>query len=147
MMPGKLNLFACLIPIALALFVSLCLGTPIASADTTAETGVTVELTDAGTLDVQWGGDDPTFTVGGPNSGDGNVVSGNLGSGILAGNDNGGSCTVQGNLIGVAPDGVSPMGNGSHGVETTSFGISVGGTTGVTPGACTGSSQSRSIDT
>jgi CSLREA domain-containing protein len=83
-------------------------------------------------------GQTPIFVVGGPNSGDRNVVSGNLGSGILAEHDNGGTCTVQGNLIGVAPDGVSPMGNGSYGVESTSIVTGVGGTTGITPGACTG---------
>jgi hypothetical protein len=79
------------------------------------------------------------LTVGGAASGEGNVISGNIGAGILVTDNNiGGS--VLGNLIGVAPDGVSPMGNGSHGIESTSPAIpAIGGTTGVTPGACTGS--------
>jgi len=69
MMHRNMESFARLIPAMLALFVSLCLGYSTASADTTAETGISVVLTEAGTLDVQWGGDDPTFTVDGENPG------------------------------------------------------------------------------
>jgi hypothetical protein len=69
MTKGKLNAFARLISATLALFVSLCLGYSSASADTTAETGISVVLTEAGTLDVQWGGDGFAFTFGGENAG------------------------------------------------------------------------------
>src|SRR5207244_3229473 len=60
----------------------------------------------------------PTLAIGGPNAGEGNVISGNLSSGIRHANDGGGG-SVEGNLIGIAPDGVTPMGNGSHGIEVT----------------------------
>jgi len=49
------------------LLISLCLGANTASADTTAETGVSVVLSDAGSLDVQWGGDGFAFSVDGNN--------------------------------------------------------------------------------
>jgi CSLREA domain-containing protein len=78
------------------------------------------------------------LTVGGTGPTDGNVISGNLGSGVLA-SDNDGVGSLLGNLIGVAPDGASAMGNGAHGIESTGFVLPViGGTTGLTPGACTG---------
>jgi hypothetical protein len=78
------------------------------------------------------------LTVGGTAPGEGNVISGNLGAGVKSDNFRVGG-TLQGNLVGVAPDGVTPMGNGSHGVDLTlGGGMFVGGTTGVTPGACTG---------
>src|SRR6478735_113661 len=67
MMHGKMSVFARVIPAMLALFVSLCLGYSTASADTTAETGVSVVLTDAGSLDIQWGGDGFAFSVDGNN--------------------------------------------------------------------------------
>ena len=67
MMPGKMYRFTRSIPVLLALFVSLCLGSTPVSADTTAETGVSVVLTDAGSLDVQWGGDGIAFTLDGEN--------------------------------------------------------------------------------
>jgi hypothetical protein len=76
--------------------------------------------------------------VGGSAAGEGNVVSGNLGVGVLA-SDNDGVGSVLGNFIGVAPDGVSPMGNGSHGISTTgTSGPLVGNLTGASPEACTG---------
>ncbi len=79
------------------------------------------------------------LVVGGSLAGEGNVISGNQTVGVLA-SDNDGVGTVLGNLIGVAPDGVSPMGNGSHGISVTGFsGPIVGNLTGATPGACTGS--------
>ena len=76
------------------------------------------------------------LVTGGANPGEGNVISGNLGVGILTGSGGG---SILGNLIGVAPDGVSAMGNGSHGISTSgTIGPIVGGLTGITPGACTG---------
>jgi CSLREA domain-containing protein len=78
-----------------------------------------------------------SLVVGGTGPGQGNVISGNTGSGVVA-NDRDGVGTLLGNLIGVAPDGVTPMGNGGHGVDSTVLGPTVGGTTGLTPGACTG---------
>jgi hypothetical protein len=86
------------------------------------------------------GGSSSPLIIGGTSAGDGNVISGNLGSGI----DHAtflsptGKSTILGNLIGVAPDGVTPMGNGSHGIDATKGTATVGGTSGVTIGACTG---------
>jgi CSLREA domain-containing protein len=78
-----------------------------------------------------------SFTVGGSAPGEGNVISGNLGPGFKQSDSSAGM--ILGNLIGVAPDGVSPMGNGSHGIESLVSALPViGGTTGLTPGACTG---------
>jgi len=51
----------------LALVASLWLGPMAVSADTTAETGVSVVVADAGSLDVQWGGDGIAFTLDGNN--------------------------------------------------------------------------------
>ena len=55
--------------------------------------------------------------IGGSVAGRGNLISGNGRDGIdfFAADNN----TVQGNLIGVAADGVSPLGNGDDGVELT----------------------------
>ncbi len=62
--------------------------------------------------------------------GQGNVVSGNTNAGIairFAGTDR---TEVVGNLIGVAPDGVTPRPNGSHGIEIydTTVDSRIGGT-------------------
>ena len=54
-------------PLMLALVASLWLGPMAVSADTTAETGVSVVVADAGSLDVQWGGDGIAFTLDGNN--------------------------------------------------------------------------------
>jgi titin len=55
--------------------------------------------------------------IGGMSSGEGNVISGNGGHGLrlipLAPTP---SIAIQGNLIGVKPDGVTPLGNGGSGV-------------------------------
>jgi hypothetical protein len=58
------------------------------------------------------------MAVGGPGPGEGNLVSGNTAGGISIGSfthDN----VVRGNLIGVAADGVAPLGNGSFGIWIT----------------------------
>jgi parallel beta-helix repeat protein len=55
--------------------------------------------------------------IGGSGLNEGNVVSGNTTTGIIlrdAGTDNN---TIQGNLIGVAPDGFTAVQNGYHGIE------------------------------
>ena len=70
-------------------------------------------------------------TIGGDGVGEGNVISGNFASGIqllagAAGN------AIEGNLIGIAADGSSPLANGGNGVEDTVGGNVVGGTA---PGA------------
>jgi CSLREA domain-containing protein len=77
-----------------------------------------------------------TFVVGGANAGEGNVVSGNLAGGIQV--DTSGGANIQGNLIGVAPDGSSAMGNGGSGVDVRGGGALVGGTIGMPPGTCSG---------
>ncbi len=60
-------------------------------------------------------GTDDGNTIGGTTAAARNVISGNTGDGIRfgRGNDN----TIQGNLIGVAADGTTPLGNGGHGIE------------------------------
>src|SRR5262249_52290216 len=49
------------------------------------------------------------FVIGGPNPGEGNVVSGNTGSGIHVSVGNG--CTIQGNKIGTNSAGTEALGN------------------------------------
>jgi hypothetical protein len=73
-------------------------------------------------------------TVGGTTTGARNIISGNTNDGIVIsdGASPGTGTTgnsVQGNYIGVEADGISPLGNGAHGVHiTTVDGNSVGGT-------------------
>jgi hypothetical protein len=63
--------------------------------------------------------------IGGLVSGNGNVISGNFDFGVsIAG---GSRNTVQGNLIGLAPDGISPLPNGKGGIFISAAGI-YGGT-------------------
>jgi uncharacterized repeat protein (TIGR01451 family) len=62
-------------------------------------------------------------TIGGPNPGEGNVLSGNIGVGILLNGRTNGSGTqtlnnlVEGNLIGTTADGLSPLGNAGWGIH------------------------------
>ena len=90
--------------------------------------------TDAtGTLDVGNGFDGISFNVrandliGGANPGEGNLISGNDSDGISVGNSN--TLQILGNLIGTQADGVTPLGNGAHGVfffatgATTTIGV------------------------
>jgi CSLREA domain-containing protein len=88
------------------------------------------------------------INIGGSAAGEGNVISGNLGSGVVSETGTDGSYNVQGNLIGVAPDGVAALGNGRYGVEAKD-GITpfLGGTTGLTSGACTGSCNAIRFNT
>ena len=59
--------------------------------------------------------------VGGPGPGAGNVISGNLDRGVSFGDIHPGLMTIQGNLIGVARDGTTPLGNGGTGVHIGFF--------------------------
>ena len=55
--------------------------------------------------------------IGGPNTGDGNIISGNTNSGISGGKITG--LTIQGNWIGVGLDGHTALGNGNQGISIT----------------------------
>ena len=67
-------------------------------------------------------------TIGGTGANDGNVVSGNTDDGIQieASDDN----TIQGNIVGLRPDGMTALGNGDDGIQidTGSDNNTVGGT-------------------
>jgi hypothetical protein len=64
-------------------------------------------------------------TIGGPSPGLGNLISGNEDAGIDLGADD---AVVQGNLIGVAIDGTTPLGNGGPGIEIFGSDNVIGGT-------------------
>ena len=69
----------------------------------------------------------PGFLIGGPNPGQGNVISSNGGNGIFSAFSN--SNTYQGNLIGTAADGTTPRGNTLNGIIcSSSNGETIGGT-------------------
>ena len=55
--------------------------------------------------------------VGGTGTNEGNVVAGNTSSGIVIRNLGTDNNVVEGNLIGVAPDGVTQVANGGYGIE------------------------------
>jgi hypothetical protein len=78
--------------------------------------------------------------IGGAAPGRRNVISGNSGDGVQIDGPNAGFNIVAGNYIGVAPDGVTPRGNGGYGVVQSGLALFtlVGGTDGITPGDCTG---------
>ena len=68
-------------------------------------------------------------TIGGSGPGQANVISGNTGDGIhlASGQQN----TIQGNLIGVAADGTSALGNGGFGIQVNNSSINaIGGSGG-----------------
>jgi CSLREA domain-containing protein len=80
----------------------------------------------------------PGNTIGGTTAGTRNVISGNAGLGISISQSSTGN-VVQGNYIGTQADGISPLGNGFHGVQlTTNASNNTIGGTGVTPGQCDG---------
>ncbi len=58
-------------------------------------------------------GTDDAITIGGTAAGAGNLISGN-GSAIILGSSS--NALIQGNLVGVAADGTTPLGNGGAGV-------------------------------
>ncbi|MEI2692106.1 MAG: right-handed parallel beta-helix repeat-containing protein [Anaerolineae bacterium] len=66
-----------------------------------------------------------SFEVGGGAAGEANVVSGNSAPGINVTGRVGGS--VSGNLIGVGADGVTALGNGSHGITASDSSTGIGG--------------------
>jgi hypothetical protein len=67
-------------------------------------------------IDFSWSTDD--VLVGGPNPGDGNLISGNYDHGIAY--DRGTNTRIEGNLIGTDVSGVRPLGNGSAGIYVIS---------------------------
>lgn len=68
-----------------------------------------------------------TNTIGGVTADARNVISGNAGTGIVL--TSAGAALVQGNYIGVAVDGTTPLGNGAIGVDvSTTSGAMIGGT-------------------
>jgi CSLREA domain-containing protein len=80
----------------------------------------------------------PGNTIGGTTPGMRNVISGNAGLGISISQSSTGN-VIQGNYIGTQADGISPLGNGFHGVQlTTNASNNTIGGTGVTPGQCDG---------
>ncbi len=66
--------------------------------------------------------------IGGAANGEGNVVSGNLGSAITLDND-ADSNTISGNLIGLAIDGITLMGNLGYGIAINTSNNRIGGST------------------
>jgi subtilisin-like proprotein convertase family protein len=68
--------------------------------------------------------------IGGSSAGEGNVISGNGGEGIRMFTTSATpSIAVQGNLIGVKPDGITPLGNGGPGVLASGRIGTIGGPT------------------
>jgi uncharacterized repeat protein (TIGR01451 family) len=63
-------------------------------------------------------------TIGGAD-GDGNVISGNQGSGIVAG---GSGHSIRDNFIGADATGMSILGNGLHGIEVNADNVTIGST-------------------
>lgn len=64
-------------------------------------------------------GEAPNNTVGGTSRGARNVIAANRGEGVQVYGSNATGNLVQGNLIGVAADGTTPLGNGAAGVLLT----------------------------
>ena len=67
-------------------------------------------------------------TIGGPEPGAGNVISGNAWDGIVVGSDSGGGNVIQGNLIGTNAAGNAPVGNAWSGMSIGSSYNTIGGT-------------------
>lgn len=69
--------------------------------------------------------------IGGASSGAGNLISGNGGSGVVIQNQNRVAMTntVHGNLIGLAANGLDPLGNELNGVFVMASDNTIGGTT------------------
>jgi hypothetical protein len=60
----------------------------------------------------------PSNTIGGTAGGAGNLISGNWRDGICIGASGASNNVIQGNLIGTTIDGVSPLGNEYHNIDT-----------------------------
>ena len=73
--------------------------------------------------------------IGGPANGQGNVISGNLDTGVFFNNDAVDN-TVEGNLIGTSEDGSAPIGNGIDGVAVFGSQNNVIGGSETWPGQC-----------
>src|SRR5262245_59505973 len=73
------------------------------------------------------GSDTMVLTIGGSATGAGNVISGNRGSAIQL-NGFTANSVIQGNLIGTAVDGTSPLGNGGVAIHTGDAPVTIGGT-------------------
>jgi hypothetical protein len=71
-------------------------------------------------------------TVGGPNPGEGNLISGNAGNGIVA--NDAGSQIIEGNYIGTDASGTQPLGNSTFGVEVVAGSFNTIGGTGAGAG-------------
>ena len=74
--------------------------------------------------------DCPGNTIGGSSAGEGNLVSGNDGSGILLDQDECVHNVIRGNYIGTDATGTSALGNSSHGIAvqaSSSLGNTIGG--------------------
>lgn len=80
-----------------------------------------------------------TTTIGGTNAGEGNVISGNNGNGILI--QGSGSITVQGNYIGVSSDGNSGIANSQMGIRIESSSNTIGGSTASARNIISGNTQ------
>ena len=82
----------------------------------------------------------PNNVVGGTTTSERNIISGNEGEGVRIEGGNATDNSVIGNLIGLDAGGSSALGNTLSGVRLTNGanGNSVGGSTGVTVGDCTG---------
>lgn len=61
--------------------------------------------------------DSPNTTIGGAAAGAGNLISGNLGDGIAMNFQGAAGNVIQGNRIGTAADGISPLGNSGNGIS------------------------------
>lgn len=91
------------------------------STDGTTDIGNTDEGIEFNNVDSQ--------TIGGSSTGQGNVISGNNSDGIFLGAGSNGN-SVVGNIIGLALDGTSDLGNGQEGLSISASGSNmIGGTT------------------
>ena len=81
-----------------------------------------------------WARSSSGLTIGGTGAGAGNLISGNLESGLVFTGDSG--VVVQGNLVGTQGDAIDPLGNGIDGIllEDQIFGGTYPDSTGVTIG-------------
>jgi CSLREA domain-containing protein len=66
-------------------------------------------------------------TVGGPNAGEGNVISGNAACGVTIANEGSSSNTVEGNYIGINPAGTASISNSCGVLIVNASGNTVGG--------------------
>jgi hypothetical protein len=84
----------------------------------------TAALGNAKGIEVSAGSSLTDVTIGGTSEGEGNLISGNDGEGLLLSN----GATVLGNLIGTVFNGLAPLGNGADGILIQGPGNEVGGT-------------------